>query len=132
MNTRISAALTSAAITATLIFGTVAQPAHAAEPVVTAPLFDSDTKMQKVSYADLNLLSHAGQKALERRVNGAVEAICGDRPGFVPLRELLARRECASESWSNARPQITAAIEHARSAQYAGRKASSIIVLASK
>lgn len=132
MNTRISAALTSAAVTATLVFGTVAQPAHSAEPVVTAPLFDGDTKIQKVSFADLNLRSAAGQKTLERRVNGAVEALCGDRPGFVPLRELLARRECSAESWSNARPQISAAIERARSGQYAGQKAGSIIVLASK
>ena len=128
MNTRLSAALTSAAITATLVFGTVAQPAHAAEPVVTAPLSDPDAKMQKVSYADLNLLSDAGQKALERRVDGAVAAICDDRPGIVLLSELSARRKCASESWSNARPQITAAIEHARSARYAGRKAGFITV----
>ena len=132
MNTRLSAALTAAAITSTLVFGTVAEPAHSAGPVVTAPSFDPDTKIRSVSYADLNLLSDAGQKALERRVSGAVAAVCDVRRGIVLLSELSPRRECASESWSNVRPQSTAAIERARSDQHAGRNAGSITVLASR
>ena len=115
MSTRLSAALTAAAISSTLIFGTVAEPAHSAEPVVTAPSSDPGTKMRSVSYADLDLLSDAGQKTLDRRVGGAVSALCDDRPGILPLSELSARRKCASESWSNVQPQIAAAIERARS-----------------
>lgn len=132
MKTRLFAVLTGAAITSTMVFGTFAQPAYSAEPVVTAPLSDHDMRIRMVSFADLNLLSDAGQKALHRRVRGAVAVLCGDRPGIAPLTELLARRECTIDSWSHARPQITAAIERAQSNQYAGRKASSVIVLASK
>ena len=132
MNTRLSAALTAAAITSTLVYGTVAEPAHAAGPVVTAPSFDPDARMRRVSFADLNLLSDEGQKTLKRRVGGAVSAVCDDRRGIVLLSELSPRRKCASESWSNVRPQINAAIERARSDRYAGRKAGSITVLASR
>ena len=60
--------------TALIMLSTVAlSVSAAAEPVlVTAEVLPSE----RVSFADLNLSSAAGQKTLKRRIYGAAERVC--------------------------------------------------------
>lgn len=102
------------AITAVLMLGTasvaIARPAHNKITVV-APTVDPDALTTRVSYADLNLASVAGEKILNRRVGSAVHTVCA------PMDNALFRFEhsaCTSIAWNGARPQMSLAVARAR------------------
>lgn len=72
-----------AALTATLPFPALARGEPASEAV---------------PYGDLNLASEAGVKALDRRLDRAVERVCG----APPVRSLATHRqvaECREQAW---------------------------------
>jgi UrcA family protein len=74
-----------------------------------------------VSYADLNLASRAGEKALNRRVGSAVIAVCDEtRALHIDFHD---EDECRSASWWRARPQITLAVRRARELASTGSSA---------
>ena len=63
-----------------------------------------------VPYADLNLASPAGEKALTARVWAAARTLC--RPN-ASLTDIVAQA-CVRNAFHDARPQILTAIEQAR------------------
>jgi UrcA family protein len=65
---------------------------------------------QRVSYADLNLVSADGRKRLETRVSYAVDLVC---PSGSSLMEFLDARLCTKNAWAGARPQMERAVSRA-------------------
>jgi len=70
-----------------------------------------------VSYADLNLSTEAGLKALNSRINAAIRGLCGDARSGMPLAEYGSIRECASVARRSAQEQIAAAVSGSSSQQ---------------
>lgn len=64
----------------------------------------AETVTVEVSYGDLNLSSQEGMKALERRVERAIERMCGS--GRVPIYAIESQRECVSAAKASAGEQI--------------------------
>lgn len=102
------------AITATGVF-LVALPAGAKDKpvVVTAPM---ELVVRRVSYADLNLASARGERALHYRVGGAVRDLCNDATGprDGSMSYTFAFKGCSNDAWDQADPQIARAIERSR------------------
>ena len=82
--------------------------------VVTAP--SNDTVIRRVSYADLNLSTNAGEQLLNKRVGGAVNSVCEEATEFATgsFQAKGARRACSLAAWDGARPQIQRAVDRAR------------------
>ena len=78
--------------------------------VVVAPVDQAPTR--RISYADLDLASLAGETTLNRRVRGAVSSVCNEAVGPSPV--LYAEQACRKFAWSGARPQIADAVQRAR------------------
>lgn len=100
-------ALISAAGLASSAFG------RSAPIVVKAP---PDVVTRHVSYADLNLAVPAGERTLVGRVRIAVNDLCGEVTGG-PDGSWTARQlmdMCNRASWTQARPQISLAVQRAR------------------
>lgn len=76
---------------------------------VTAQV-DPDTRVERVSYKDLNLVFASHQKMLNTRVGRAVHNVCGTFDYGLGGDD----RACKSMAWSGARPQIRLAIDRAR------------------
>ena len=93
----------------------VATPAvgRGAPVVVTAP---HEMVTRHVSYADLNLASVAGERALDRRVGTAVTDLCSEATGGNDggTQYKFAMINCSSEAWNSAQPQIDRAVQRAR------------------
>jgi UrcA family protein len=109
-------AVAAVAIAATLVVPTVSQ---AEAPTSTV-----------VSYADLNLLSHAGQTNLLRRIGQAADAVC--EVGYT--REFERERAaglCHTGAVASARPAYEAALGAARRGTVTVLGASSIVVTSS-
>lgn len=67
------------------------------------------TKLQLVSYRDLNLLYPAHQSVLNQRVGRAVRHVCSFDAGYIPIMD-NDYRVCRNDAWRGARPQISTAI----------------------
>ena len=65
-----------------------------ARPVQT----DGDTKRTTVSYADLNLLTDAGQAELMARIRHAAEAVCAPTPDQHDVKAVMAFERCMKQS----------------------------------
>ena len=70
------------------------------------------TKLQLVSYRDLNLIHRDHQKLLNQRVGLAVRRVCSFDNGNIPTID-NDYRVCRDDAWGSARPQITNAIGRA-------------------
>lgn len=70
------------------------------------------TKLQLVSYRDLNLVYRAHQHVLNQRVGLAVRRACSFDNGNVPIID-NDYRVCRDDAWGGARPQISNAIVRA-------------------
>ena len=119
---RLTAAVLSGVTASLLVTAATAQAAQERPVVVYAEPQDG-LRTKHVSYRDLDLAVAKDQKVLHRRVGTAVRRVCTEanqyRPGVDPIFQA-----CADESWANARPQISRAIERAE--QLAARGESSI------
>lgn len=69
----------------------------------------------KVSYADLNLASTAGQATLERRLNGAVRQVC-EISGDPSLTAYAAMRKCRTDARAAIPPKVELALARAAAA----------------
>jgi UrcA family protein len=99
--------LSSLLCAATLV--AVASPAFA-DTVVTGKRPQSDGRITKVvSYSDLDITTAVGEKALMRRVSGAVRFVCS------PAGDFMQESSCHSYAWRGARPQISLALDQAKS-----------------
>lgn len=92
-----------------------AQPALAEPQGVTVQSTRDGIRTARVSHTDLNLSSEAGRKALDRRVQYAVRAVCPALHG----RSLKETYECQRRAATDARPQVLAALERNSSIQLA-------------
>ena len=93
------AALTALAAASVLVLPTVSQA--------------EESNSVRVSYADLNLGSDAGQQMLQRRIAGAARTVCV----IEDSRELAlasATRACRTDAIASAQPAYAAAVAAAR------------------
>lgn len=78
---------------------------------ISAPavLAGESAPTRKVYYGDLDLMSDAGQKTLDRRLSRAVADVCGP----VAVNDLGAMRDaakCKKTAWASTRTQIALAV----------------------
>lgn len=78
-----------------------------------------------VSYADLNLASEAGMRALNSRVRSAASRLCRN-PGVLGVAETAAASKCMTLAIRGADRQIFAA--KVLGTQYASREAAQLII----
>ena len=76
----------------------------------------------RVSYADLDLASAAGRKALEGRVQRAASRLCVDN-GVRDLERRMGGRDCIARAVASAAPQIELAVAGHGKAQLPAAKA---------
>lgn len=112
---RIAAVLAATAAS----FGFLSLPALAQQGVIyvqTAP--PENLRVERVGYADLNLATRAGERALDSRVTRAVEHVClYDQNRWYGLAE-PDYNYCTWGAWRRARPQMMGAVYRARSLYY--------------
>lgn len=78
------------------------------------------TKLQVVTYRDLNLLYPAHQGVLNARVGRAVRHVCSFDDGNIPIMD-NDYKVCRNDAWHGARPQISNAINRAHYLARIGR-----------
>lgn len=98
------------ALTATPLHGRPSKPV-----VITGEQQDAVTT--RVTYADLNLASAVGERALNRRVSFAVQDVCGEAVG---QSDIWMMHYCSVDAWKGARPQIATAVQRAREMAFTG------------
>ena len=86
----------------------IAAAALLASTGVAQAQIGSEPASVAVSYADLDLSSPGGRKALEGRVAAAVKRVCPEKPLPQELRKQQAWRACQHTAWSSARQQLAA------------------------
>ena len=96
--------------------------AMAQDATVFGDRLSEDLVTESVSYADLDLASAIGERALNRRVSGAVRRVCDGE------REIPRTAICRTVARRGAQPQIDLAI--ARATQMAANGTSSIPAVA--
>ncbi|MEO1729199.1 MAG: UrcA family protein [Pseudomonadota bacterium] len=81
---------------------------------VASPAGAKNAEVQiAVSYADLNLLTEEGLRALDRRLASAAEKLCGGRPDARNLAAMANFRDCMKTTKNAYEAQRLAAIEAA-------------------
>ena len=83
--------------------------ASATTGVGVSPAFARGTDVVAVGYGDLNLASAAGRRALDNRIEAAVDLVCSDGDS-AELRAYALQRACRVEATATAVPQRDAAI----------------------
>ena len=124
-----------AAVAVTLAGFAVSPSALATERPVMV-IANPDHPIRRITYADLNLASAAGEATLHRRVGTAVHSLCEETTGGLP-RFAWDRegRDCRLSTWAQARPQIDRAVQRAKYIASAGNvpiEASAITVILPK
>lgn len=104
-------------LTAALAVGSTGTVVAAADQdnqpvVVRAQPIDKDLPTRRVSYADLDLATQAGEKTLYRRVSSAVTHVCRESTG--PNPNGWEDMHCRTFAWGGAKPQMKQAIQRAR------------------
>ena len=77
--------------------------------VGVSPAFARSADTVLVDYADLNLASAAGRRALDNRIAAAVDTVCSDGESL-DLRFNSLSRACRNEAFAAAQPQRDAAV----------------------
>jgi UrcA family protein len=88
----------------TMALMTIAAPAMADTPLLTDQV--------SISTANLDLATPHGRAVLERRVNAAINAMCG-APVFGSRDEAEALQACRDEARAAAQPQVKAVLSRA-------------------
>ena len=68
----------------------------------------------RVGYGDLDLASDAGVARFDRRIDAAIEQVCGDGLGQRPLSKVLAILKCSRDTRSDVAAPREVAIARAR------------------
>jgi len=94
--------------------------AAAASPLAA----QDDTQIEvRVSIADLDLTTKAGQATLDRRLNSAARKVCGGKPSVRDLTVVLAYRACRKETreqyWGARMVAVNRALEAANAKRVA-------------
>lgn len=97
-----------------------AAPLAMAETVVV-PGESQPVYQERVSFGDLDLRNGSGQRILRNRVTAASKKVCRQLEGPFPSYRAPGNRDmdktCADLTYDTARPQISAAIDRAKSGQ---------------
>lgn len=94
--------------------GTMVAIAAIAMLTQTAPAFaKAEQVSRRVSYADLDLSTPAGQRSLHNRIAFAVRQICGDLSSVYSSYELSMLSKCNREAWSSSNKQVADAVSRA-------------------
>lgn len=85
---------------------TFVMPAHAATAPITSQQFEQvegDMPAIRVSYADLDLTTDQGRRAMRHRLAAAAHMVCDDATSITdPLKARAAYRQCKEEALDNA------------------------------
>lgn len=106
--------LALAAVAATNFGGAAAMGEPAQQPVVVIAE-PEPAVTRRVSYADLDLATSDGERALMRRVRAAVEQVCTVEMG--PSALYYAEYSCRKLTWRDTKPLVSRAIHRARMAE---------------
>ena len=101
----------------------VASPALGKEPIIVKAPESEDIAIRRISYADLNLASLAGEQTLNRRVRNEVTSLCTEIAGNQDDKLSSAIDRCHGYAWIQARPQIANAVQRAREIATTGTSA---------
>lgn len=107
-------------VAASLLAATAAPAAQSGRPVVVYAEPQENIRTERISYADLDLVSATGERTLFRRVGGAVRRVClfeNGRPGL----QNGGYYSCADGAWDGARPQIAQAVARAKEIAMTGK-----------
>src|SRR5690349_16365771 len=77
----------------------------------------AQTVSKRVSYADLDLATAAGQKTLERRISRAVREVCGRGMGAISAYDIVSTSRCMAEARNSTRDQFAFAVRRAQLGQ---------------
>ncbi|WP_185829136.1 UrcA family protein [Sphingomonas ginkgonis] len=104
----------SSMLPAAALFLVAAVPALARPVVVTAP--EPDRLTVHIPLASLDLATSRGERALARRVTGAVRDLCNEAVGAagISLVDTVRWQDCSRAAWSQSRPQMEEALARAR------------------
>lgn len=105
-------------VTASLFY-TVPAAAGQERPVVVYAQ-PADVRVERVSYADLDLAQGSHVKKLNQRVGGAVKRVCLFENGRSGL-QYRGYYSCADDAWDGARPQIAQAVTRAKEIAMTGK-----------
>ncbi len=97
---------TAAALVSGAAIGAHAQTA----PESSAP---DSARTMRVAYADLDLASLSGQRALQGRVRAAAEAVCGPAPSLAEMARHALYRSCVRNAEGGVAAQMLQAIADA-------------------
>ena len=96
-----------------ILFIAAAAAAIAAAPA-QSETFDDGAPTARISVADLNLATPAGQRSLHFRVSGAIERMCGSASIATNLRESAAIDACRKTASADADRQLAALAQPTR------------------
>ena len=82
---------------------------------------------QRVSYADLDLATSEGERALVRRLRGAVRNVCAEEVG--PSAIVYVEHSCRKLTWRDTQPQLGSAISRARQMAESGASSTAATVI---
>jgi UrcA family protein len=124
MMTRI---LTPVVLLAASAAAAIAQPPEQKSARDVLVVAEEAQPTRHVTFADLNLASANGRRTLERRVRLAVDDVCGEALGPLPIH--YAKQACFSETWHETKPQMTSAFERAQNMTTSGLAGAAIITV---
>jgi len=75
---------------------------------------DQIVRSEHVAYADLDLVSDAGQASLMKRVNHAVDRVCGGRPNAGALQDWSSFDSCSTRAKNDVEPKVAEVIAAAK------------------
>jgi UrcA family protein len=119
MSSKFKSAMTCAL---SVILFAAASPALASTAQVTVTGPSEDTRSTRVRYGDLDLSVARDRQRLDRRVDGAIKDVCGQRE-YHADRTLTARAPylaCTKAARTNARAAMQSAVKSAQSRAGAG------------
>jgi UrcA family protein len=115
MISRFTGRIALAGVAASFVFAGAPAVAQRAPIYVQVP---ENFRAERVSYWDLNLATRAGEQALYRRVDQAIDRVClRDQGRWYGLSE-PDFNHCIWGAWDRARPQMAGAVYRARQAAY--------------
>lgn len=106
-------------VTASLLVATAAS-AGQEKPVVVFAEPQENIRIERVTYADLDLAQRTDQRALNYRVASAVKRVCLFEYGHAGLQQ-RGYYSCANGAWESAEPQIARAVTRAKEIALTGK-----------
>ena len=100
-------------IMAIAIGAAAALPLEAGNPrALVVTIQPQNVAERRINYADLNLASVPGERSLDRRISYAVTSLCNEAVSN-STNTSFDYRDCESEAWRGARPQVSLAVQRA-------------------